>query len=261
MERLMVIKLVGRGCVAEAWFNGLPMARVTPQAPQMVVPAHEAALTGMNRIELLVLPDPAAAPTEMATHAMTAQLHLLLPRLGSAIDETEARTLARLEWACAAGEALTLPVRRTQEADLPIHFPRWRWLDAPVVSPSAAVTQQAHAFVSGLSRDLARGQTDSFLTATRLRTEELALAYQRSPEAETARLREWLEQMYAASRLVWQPVLPAEMQLRPLAGGRLLECLGGGGRTALTTVPDEAGDTLALPLKVSLVEGRFYVLR
>ena len=115
--------------------------------------------------------------------------------------------------------------------------------------------------MSGLARDLARGQTDSFMTATRLRTEELAVAYQRSPESEAARLREWLEQMYAVSRLVWQPLMPEEMRLRPLAGGRLLECLGGDGRAALTTVPDKAGDVLALPLKVSVVEGRFYVLR
>ena len=67
--------------------------------------------------------------------------------------------------------------------------------------------------------------------------------------------------MYAAARLVWQPVAAEDMQLRPLAGGRLLECLGPEGRAALTTMPDKAGATLALPLKVSVVEGRFYVLR
>jgi hypothetical protein len=265
MERLMVIKLVGRGCTAEAWFNGLPLARVTPLATEAVVPAHEAALMGLNRLELVVGPDAgassAAALLQTAPHAMAAQLYLLLPRIDAAVDETQARTLARLEWACAAGEPFSLPARQTHEADLPIRFQRWRWLDAPAVQPTPALTQQAHAFVSGLARDLARGQTDSFMTATRLRTEELAVAYQRSPESEAARLREWLEQMYAVSRLVWQPLMPEEMRLRPLAGGRLLECLGGDGRAALTTVPDKAGDVLALPLKVSVVEGRFYVLR
>ena len=265
MERLMVIKLVAQGCTAEAWFNGLPMARVSPLAPEIVVPAHEAALTGMNRLELVVGPGSgaaaAAAALQTAPHAMAAQVHLLLPRVGSSVDETQARRLAHLQWACAAGEPLSLPVRQTREADLPIRFPRWRWLDAPVVQPTPALTQQAHAFVCGLARDLARGQTESFLAATRLRTEELALAYQRSPDAETARLREWLEQMYAAASLVWQPLLPAETQLRPLVGGRLLECLGGDGRAALTTVPDKVGSTLALPLKLSVVEGRFYVLR
>lgn len=265
MERLMVVKLTSLGCTAEAWFNGLPVARVTPLAPSAVVLAHEAAVTGANRLELVVGPDSgatdAAALLQTAPHAMTAQLHLLLPRLGGVADESEARTLARIEWACAAGEPLSLPARETQEADLPIRFPRWRWLDAPVLQITPALTARAHAFVSGLARDLARGQTDSFMTATRLRTEELALAYQRSPDAESARLREWLEQLYAASSLVWQPLAPQEMKLRPLAGGRLLECQGGDGRAALTTMPDKAGSTITLPLKVSMVEGRFYVLR
>ncbi|MDQ2736642.1 MAG: hypothetical protein M3Y55_17000 [Pseudomonadota bacterium] len=262
MERLMVIRLAGQGCTAEAWLNGLSVARVTPAAPLAVVPAHEAALVGANRLELVVgADDAAAAALQTAPHAMAAQLHLLLPRIGGAVDETSARTLAQLEWTCAAGEALALPVRQVREADLPIRFPRWRWLDAPVVQPTPALLRQAHAFVSGLARDLARGQTESFMAATRLRTEELALAYQRSPESESARVREWLEQMYAASRLVWQPLAPEDMQLRPLAGSRLLECLGRDGTAALTTMPDKGGNILALPLKVSVVEGRFYVLR
>jgi hypothetical protein len=265
MERLMVIKLVSHGCTAEAWFNGLPMALVTPLAPHAVVPVHEAAVAGSNRLELVVGPQSgaqgAAALLQTAPHAMAARVHLLLPRIGSPIDETQVRTLAQLDWACAAGEPLTLPARQQQTADLALRFPRWRWLDAPVAQASPELTQQAHAFVSGLARDLARGQTESFMMATRLRTEELALAYQRSPDAESVRLREWLEQMYASSCLVWQPLMPEQMQLRPLADGRLLECLGGEGRAALTTVPDKAGNTLALPLKLSVVEGRFYVLR
>jgi hypothetical protein len=265
MERLMVIKLDGQGCTAEAWLNGLPVARVTPLTTSSVVPVHEAALVGANRLELVVGPDSgaadAAALLQTAPHAMAAQVHLLLPRMGNAIDEAQARTLARLEWSCAAGKPLALPARRVQEAELPIRFPRWRWLDAPVAQPTLLLAQQAQVFVSGLARDLARGQTESFMAATRLRTEELAMAYQRNPESEAVRLREWLDQMYASSCLVWQPLAPDEMQLRPLAGGRLLECLGGDGRAALTTVPDKAGNTLALPLKLSVVEGRFYVLR
>lgn len=262
MERLMVVKLKAQGCTAEAWFNGLPVARVDAAAPECVVPVHEAALVGSNRIELLIGPDTEpGAPAEPATHAMAAQLQLLLPRTGTLIDEQQTRSLAQLDWATAGGEELALPVRRVQEAELPIRFPRWRWMDAPVVEPTPALTLQAHAFISGLARDLARGQTESFLAATRLRTEELALAYQRSPEAETARLREWLEQLYASSRLVWQPLTVEDLRLRRLAASRLLECRTASGRAALCTVPDKTGTVLALPLKLSVVEGRFYVLR
>jgi hypothetical protein len=261
----MVVQLAVRGCTAEAWLNGLPVARGTPSAPRVVAAAHEAALVGTNRLELVVGPDAAAsgaaALLKTAPEAMAAQLHLLLPRMGTAIDESQSRVLARIEWASAAGDTLEFPARQVQDVALPLRLPRWRWLDAPVVAQTPTLTQQVHAFVSGLARDLARGQTESFMAATRLRTEEVAIAYQRDPQTEVARLREWLEQLYASSRLVWQPLTLEDMHLRRVAGGRLVECLGPGGRAALATVPDKSGTTLAMPLRLSQVEGRFYVLR
>jgi hypothetical protein len=261
----MVVQLVVRGCTAEAWLNGLPIARGTPQAPRVVVAAHEAALVGTNRLELIVGPDAAApgaaALLKTAPEAMAAQLHLLLPRIGAPIEDSQSRLLARIEWACAVGDAFEFPARQVRDVDLPLRLPRWRWLDAPIVPQTPTLPQQVHTFVSGLARDLTRGQTESFIAATRLRTEELAIAYQRDPETELARLREWLEQLYASSRLIWQPLVLEEMHLRRVAGGRLVECLGPGGRAALATVPDKSATVLALPLRLSLVEGRFYVLR
>jgi hypothetical protein len=265
MERLMVLRLQARGCVAEAWLNGWPLARVGPDEPPVTVPVHEYAQGGPNRLELVVEPDapppaPGAEPVA-ATHDRAARMALLLPRVGAVIDEQSVRTLGTAEWGRPAGETVTLPARDTCEVDLPVRFPRWRWLDAPVLEPTPALQRQALAFVQGLAADLARGQTESFLTATRLRTEELALAYQRTPQDETTRLRAALEAAHAAGRLVWPPLKAEGFALVPRAGGRLLECRGEGGVPALQTVPDREGQVLALPLRLSFVEGRFYVLR
>lgn len=265
MERLLVLKLAAQGCSAAAWCNGVRVAQVDANAPAASIAVHEYALSGLNRLELVVEPDAAVAdsdlPPEPATHTMAAQVHLLLPRIGAAVDEGQARILAQLSWQVAAGAPLALPVRRTQETELPIRFPRWRWLDAPVVEPTPALHLRAHAFLTTLMRDLARGQTDSFMAATRLRTEELALAYQRSPEDEADRLRAGLAELYASARLRWLPLMAEDLRLHGLAGNRLLECLNAQGQAALTTLPDSHGSTLALPLRLSVVEGRFYVLR
>lgn len=265
MERLLVLKLAAQGCSAAAWCNGVRVAQVDANAPAASIAVHEYALSGVNRLELVVEPDAAAddasVTPEPAAQIMAAQLHLLLPRMGAAVDEGQARTLAQLSWQVASGEPLVLPVRLTQEAELPIRFPRWRWLDAPVVESTPALHIRAHAFITTLMRDLARGQTDSFLAATRLRTEELALAYQRSPESEAARLRASLAELYASARLRWLPLMAEDLRLHSLAGNRLLECLNAQGQAALTTLPDRHGSTLTLPLRLSVVEGRFYVLR
>ena len=53
---------------------------------------------------------------------------------------------------------------------------------------------------------------------------------------------------------------PAKLQLRPVAGGRLLECLGGDGRPFLHSVR-AGGERVEWPLRLAAVDGRFYVLR
>lgn len=259
MERLMLAQLQVRGCAAEAWLNGMPIASCAPGQPACNLPVHEYALAGANRLELVVAPGHASDAV--------ASLALLLPRIGAPADDTQVRSLARLDWTAPPTDAPADPEaeaarRRTElEVALPINFPRWRWLDAPVIEPDAAIKRQIHAFVAGLAQDLTRGQTAGYLAATRLRNEEIALAYQRDPQQESARLRSRLEQRYASRHLQWPPLPLEALQLRRLAEGRLLECLDAEGRPALRSEPDDEGQTLVLPLRLAMVEGKIYVLR
>jgi len=266
MERLMLLQLNALGCEAEAWLNGVLVARAGPARPQVSVPVHEYALAGRNQLELVVGPNPFDQQDLTLRQFITRQplaavADILLPRMGAMADDQSARSLARVEWASEANQPVRLPHKQRLEVDLPLKFPRWRWMEAPLVEPTAAVKQQVLAFLQQLSLDLARGQTDSFMAATRLRSEELALAYQRDPQQELSRLRSQLERLYAAERMQWLPLQLADLKLRPLAGGRLLECLDADGEPALRTEPDENGATLALPLRLAIVEGKIYVLR
>jgi hypothetical protein len=260
MERLMMLQVQAQGCVAEAWLNGVAVARATPAQPVVDLPVHEYALAGANRLELLINPE-AQEPLLLAAAELAASARLLLPRLGAPADAGSARSLAECSWGLAAGQSAEAPLLAHVEVDLPLAFPRWRWLDAPPAQGSKALEQQALAFVQGLALDLSRGQVESFMTATRLRNEELALAYQRDPASEQARLRKALLQGYAAQALSWPPPKAESFRLRPLAGGRLLECLGPEQAPALQSAPDAQGRRWALPLRLAWVENRFYVLR
>ncbi len=271
MERLLVLKLEAKGCDAEAWLNGIAITRVDASRPRSVIPIHEYTLQGENRLELVIFPRPAAeAPAKapprlrlIASGHEAAHLSILLPRTGNPVDEGSARSLSQLDWTPANEIPFLAPLQLTQDLTLPVSFPRWRWVDAPIQPPvlPEEFQAQALAFVAGLAEDLSRGQTDSFMNACRLRTEELAAAYQRNPENERNRLREALLEGYASQSMQW-PVPEAEgFFLRPLAGGRLLEAIGPDGSPALQSAPDAAGKRWALPLRLASVENRFYVLR
>lgn len=269
MERLLVIKLDVLDCDAEVLLNGIPVSRADAGRPRTQRPIHEYTVAGVNRLELVIWPRPpqaaATAPLppvrRVSDGRRRAQVHVLLPRIGQPADESSARTLAQLNWMPDAGEAYEAPLRLTLDVELPVSFPRWRWLDAPPTEVTAATQAQVHALITALAVDLAQGSTERLIDTARLRTEELALAYQRQPEIETRRLREWLTALHTENRLKWLPLEPEALHLRPLAGGRLLDCLDAAGLPALRTDAGPQGPALALPLRISSVQGRLYVLR
>lgn len=270
MERLLIIKLDAVGCEAEAWINGVAVARVDAARPRAMVPVHEFTLAGVNRLELVVWPRPAAeaAPKEavppltlVSDGHVSAHLRVLLPRAGNAIDEASARCLAQLDWAPPAGQAYQAPVSMVQDVTLPVSFARWRWLDAPLAEPTPALHAQALALLQSLAHELSEGNVDAFIGATRLRTEELAAAYQQPHEEAVNRQREYLFGLHAAGRFEWLPLEAAGLFLRRLAGGRLLECLDASGEAALRTTPDASGRSHLFPIRLAAVEGKLYVLR
>jgi hypothetical protein len=268
MERLLVVKAEVRECDAEVMLNGIPLARLSAARPSTIVPVHEYTLAGPNRLQITVWPLPAVPPKEpparlslVSSGRISARVGLLLPRVGAAVEEASVRNLAQLEWAPPEGEGYEAPHLLSNDATLSVNFPRWRWLDAPPTEPTADLTARVLAYVQGLARDLADGQPEHYISAARLRIEELSLAYQRRPEDEAARLHRHLLALHEAQRLTWRPLEAANFHLRPLAGGRLLECLDATGEAALRTEPDELGRDFALPLRVSVVDGKVYILR
>ena len=168
--------------------------------------------------------------------------------------------LARIDWAPPAGDVVELPFTLRQAVELPIAFPRWRWLDAPAVAQPQEVLGAAVGFLQGLVLGLQRGDPEPLLLASRLRLEEIAQAYQRNLADDIGRFRLQVQQLHARSPL--KPAMPRadNLKLRPLAGGRLLECLGADGAPALGS-PVAGGGRVDWPVRLALVEGRFYVLR
>lgn len=264
MDRLLVLHLEAHGCEAEAVFNGVPLARASAAQAVATVPVHEFTLAGANQIELVLQPGPPGAAPGPEPHLSDGQawasLRLLLPRVGSVAHPSSARTLAQVDWAPPADEVYETPLSLRQGVELPISFPRWRWLDAPVIPDSPTLKAEVAAYLREVALGLARGNPEPLIQASRLRLEELALAYQRNLVEEVTRLRSHVQQLHAALPL--KPALPAaaKMLLRPVAGGRLLECLAPDGSPLLQS-PVAGGGQVVWPLRLAAIDGRFYVLR
>ncbi|HMC14389.1 MAG TPA: hypothetical protein VKI18_02070 [Albitalea sp.] len=265
MERLLMLHLQAGACSAEVLLNGMPVAHVGADGGHACLPVHEYTLTGKNRLELIVggaAPgQPSPSQPRVAMVPTWARARLVLARQGRSAADPDVRVLVSVEWLAPEGKSYDAPATQAKEVDLPVNFPRWRWLDAPQIDISAPVRRQVIEFLQQLALDLGRGEPDSLLTAAKLRFDELALAYQRTTSEGMQRFRDHLQQLYAAKALKLIPPNADEVVLRPVLDGRLIDCLTSSGGPALRTQNEPAQGNHAWPLRVAMVEGKIYVLR
>ena len=264
MDRLLVLRLETLGCRAEAWLNGVPLLGATGPQASVSLPVHEFTQVGANALELVIQPSPSGPPAPreplLSNGQIGASLRLLLPRTGSVAHPASARTLAQIEWAPAADVLVEVPLTLRDKVELNIAFPRWRWLDAPVIADSPNLAKDIAAYLLDIAVGLTQGNPEPLIQASRLRLEELALAYQTSLADDVARLRAHILQLHAAQPL--KPALPSAqtLLLRRVAEGRLIDCLALDGSPFLQSAV-VGGGRAAWPLRLAAVDGRFYALR
>jgi hypothetical protein len=272
MDRLMCLHAQTSGEPVEVLVNGVPVLSLPAGAGSQSVTVHEYLQNGSNRISLVVAPVPIAqavaapnAPAQprMASRPAQARARLVLLRNGKSLADEAVRVLAEVNWAVEEGAGFDSPTLLHQDLELPVGFPRWRWLDAPVLNPGPQDRNTVLALVQRIAFDLSRGNPDTWLAACRLRLEELDHAYQRPAGHSAAVLREQVQQLWQAGALATlQPPTAETLLLRVVAGGRLLECLNPLGTASLSTQNDDAAlANIAWPLRLTLIEGKVYVLR
>jgi hypothetical protein len=266
MERLLILRLQVRGCSAEARINDIVLGRVAPGQGTLCLPVHEYLFEGDNEVTLVIDPPPApgnlsANTPKIAEGLIGASLMLLLPRIGQEASSLAARTVGQVDWAAQDGDLYFVPQVVTQTISLPIKFPRWRWLDAPPIENPETHRSLVSRFVQGIFVDLLRGETESFLAASRLRLEEIGLAYQHPVAELTNALRARLHLLYATKSLKLNLTGVPNMIMRPCAMTRLIDCLGTDGQSIMRTEPGKDGGIVSWPLRVAVVNGHCHILR
>jgi len=263
MERLLTLRLRSVGCAAEARLNDVPVARTPAAGGSASLPVHEYLTEGDNEIALVI--DPVAVGAEVPARwteaTIGASLRLLLPRVGQPAAESSARALAEIDWALAEGELHVPPVVERRILPLAVKFPRWRWFDAPALTDAAAVRPLVAGFVQPLALALARGDADAFVTAARVRFEDLALAYQQPLADLVARWRSRVQLLHATKSLRLVPPTLADVMLRPCGHGRLLEVVSPTGEPLLHTGAQADGTRHVWPIRIAVVEGRCHIVR
>ena len=116
--------------------------KMTSGAPKRFAQGIGATLSAAALLAEYIVQSPGAATAPeplLSDGRRGASLRLLLPRIGQAAHPEHARTLAQIDWAPLADDVTEVPHTLRKTVDLPIAFPRWRWLDAPAIDDGPAL--------------------------------------------------------------------------------------------------------------------------
>ena len=217
------LDITAEGPPGEAWLNGVPVTRVAPEPGETfraVLPLSAHLLPGANQLELRLDlgPTPGRALEPHAPGGPSSGSARIVTCPGPDFDHEAVRPLDQLDWGdpplTAAPEVRRLDF--TLSGDRPV--PLWARLE-----PLAALDGLAE-HVAELQAMLDRSDIAALIASRRLSLDEVERAGGHSAVVVERSLREFLAGILPSKSVT--PPLPSEQwDLRPVAGGRLVDVI------------------------------------
>ena len=262
-----MLELAAGGCAVEVHLNGMPLAALGPAGGSTSLAVHEYTLAGRNELTLSsARPRRARRGAEPASRRDRSHLGAGASGArppGPVAGRSRGPRPRRRRVGDDRRAAPTTRRRRTSARSIFRSTSRAGAGSTRRRSSSAIRCKRAILeFLQQLAVELGRGNPEPLIAASKLRFDELAVAYQSDAAVAVQRFRDHVQGLYAAKALKVLPPVADELVLRPLVDGRLIECLAPTGGPALRTSNDapELGEQ-AWPIRLAMVEGRIYVLR
>jgi hypothetical protein len=243
---------------------------ITPKdASPVVFPVNQFIVEGRNRIGVVLHNGPVPSglgapwPDSPLANQYTGQAKLTLKFSKYKPEEIPFHdsppVLLNIDW---AGLAVPVPSVLEREVELPSAFGRWAWESATTfTSISGSLRGSVLEYLTFLHDLLATGQFERFIAESEIKLKELtvrAYGIEAGPfrDEMLAGLSSHLGPPYELA-----PLVPEEIDLRLVAGGRLIECLKRDYGYVLESNHPETKDTFFLPIMVGQREGRWNILR
>jgi hypothetical protein len=254
---------------AEIWINRVPAVMLLPgEADGPVgVPLNEFIVSGENRIGVVLHAGPLASRSaepwpesdQAAAYSGPASLTLRLAQYADdqPVHRDGPPAILTIEW---EGTAEPVPLRIERDFAAASDFGRWAWQDAePFPSLDDAVRGPALEYLGRMHALLAAGQFGRFVEESALKVEEYARAYGIAAAPVRGSMLRALNSQTPQLRL--RPLDPQAIDLRLVAGGRMIECLRTDRHHALEFAGEGDGPTFFLPTMIGVTAAGWAMLR
>lgn len=241
-KTVVLAQLEVDNCTAELYLNGVPVVRIAPhQVPISNAAVEDMIIPGDNTLEVLVEPGqhPSVARSDVrriAFRPMKATARLLripddepgLAEHGEVLAETT------YSWSSSPPDERDFPASMVTSVDLGAAHGRWSWQDAPVLSQSTELFDEACAQLDAVETAIRRADTNMLVQLIEPKFEDTLRAY---PAYTDALLRAEIDTLMQFAALGDDPVPardPAQHDFRLVAGGRMLQLLDRDWSTSLS---------------------------
>lgn len=259
------------GCTAEFFVNEIPVQRIAPgRAAVQVDPVEHLLSAGENALAVVIHPGPrpsqftAAGKVSKATPPPRVRAQLRQYPPGAFPGDPNGVTLTAIEWREAREEAdpYATPVVRVNRFEALRQRAPWAFQTAPVLTLDDRLRAQVLDVLHSLHDAFARRDAQPFAQLAQTRFAEVALAFGLDPRQRVQAFVESLQRVWSRPDFAMAPIVDAEVDLRLVAGRRLVDCVDRSWRPLLRGLPQADGKPgFEAPVLLGRIDGRLSIVR
>ena len=268
MEYFDVLECRVKGCEADFYLNDVPVFRRSEEAGAFAAGQfHELLVAGRNELAIVVQPgkSPSAALSggraerRVTGLEATAEAKVVRYPHGAMIGGDEGVVLGAIRWESAEHRnPIVFPLVRSSAFERESSEAPWSWEQGAGLTVDEATTAKALGFVKELRFSLGLGKPDVFVSAASPRIADLARAYGHSPEEKREESVQWV--IGESPGWFFEPLKPAELDLRLCGRNRMVELVRKDGDPFLRCMPSADGGQTSFPLYLGNLKGEWLVV-
>lgn len=266
-----VLECEAQGCDAEFWLNDVPVIRRGPSSgPYMSAPVNQLVRDGVNVLTAIIRPGP--KPSEAATGAdgvkefHVAEGERVWAKLtaypyGAVVGGPDAEHLVEIDWPPIPRLPTQHPLVLSSRADLGEVRGAWAFETADVLTLDVPTKKEIAAYLADVRKKLEDGDCEAFLAAQKLRLADGARAFDTRASKKKNEIRRIMADEFGKPEWAFEPLDEATFDLRLVAGGRMVECLGTDWEPLVRQRPDADGNVGHFDMMLAKIDGRWEIVR
>jgi hypothetical protein len=229
---------------------------------ELCLPVHEFIQAGANSLQLISLATSnGAACTGRATKDCDFQVSLEIRKDRGPLSLVQGTVLYQVGGSVARGDYLKDALLLDVSLDLPLAFPRWRFLDVLHTETSAADITKVEAFLLDLIRNLQAARLPEVLRIFSARNREVAAAYHLDVQQASSDFHKYLDDTCTGSSICESTLDAGNWRFHAVGKAAVYAVLNRDFNPLLQFHFPDTGRRLLVPMHLGVLGDEVFVLR